>query len=346
VSTKFFSHLARGGTRSAAGAQRFPGEQGADLEEQQALLLSALRRAAGAPVTYAELRDAGIEFPASVVSELELGGFPIERSYGVAPGGRRVVGVRLDPSRDYVERDAPSGIAEHPAESKPRGEAARDESGWDAVRVYRTSARGAFVLALLEWLSRFKLRPSRAETSSTYAGRGRTLRTAARWAAPVALVATIAAVSAFILAGLTGGGGHSSAISNRPPSGTVATNGGPHSARHARPAARIPPTSVSPVLATDLEARGHGLLAVGRYGDAVSILRRAVLATGERISACLEPNSGACLTYAYALYDLGRALRLSGDTAAAVPILERRLRIDDQRAVVQAELQLARQGVS
>ena len=29
-----------------------------------------------------------------------------------------------------------------------------------------------------------------------------------------------------------------------------------------------------------------------------------------------------CLTYAYALYDLGRALRLSGDPAAAVPILE------------------------
>ena len=29
-----------------------------------------------------------------------------------------------------------------------------------------------------------------------------------------------------------------------------------------------------------------------------------------------------CLTYAYALYDLGRALRLSGDPTAAVPILE------------------------
>jgi hypothetical protein len=347
VSTKFFSHLARGGTRSAAGAQRFPGGRGADLEEQQALLLSALRRAAGTPVTYAELRDAGIEFPASVVSELELGGFPIERSYGVAPSGRRVVGVRLDPSRDYVEPDAPSGIAEHPTESKPRGVVAQDESRWDAVRVYRTSARGAFVLALLEWLSRFKLRPSRAETSSTQAGGGRTLGTVARSAAPIVLVATIAAVSAFILAGLTGGGGHSrSAISNRPPSGTVGASGGPHSARHTRPAAPIPPTPVSPVLATDLEARGHGLLAGGRYGDAVSILRRAVLATGERISACLEPNSGACLTYAYALYDLGRALRLSGDTSAAVPILERRLRIDNQRAVVQAELQLARQGVS
>ena len=53
------------------------------------------------------------------------------------------------------------------------------------------------------------------------------------------------------------------------------------------------------------------------------ILKRAMAATGEDVSACVEPDSTMCLTYAYALYDLGRALRLSGDPAAAVPILER-----------------------
>ena len=68
-----------------------------------------------------------------------------------------------------------------------------------------------------------------------------------------------------------------------------------------------------------------------------------MLATGEHANACLEPADEACLTYAYALYDLGRALRLSGNPAAAVPLLERRLRIGNQRPTVQAELALARQ---
>jgi hypothetical protein len=62
-----------------------------------------------------------------------------------------------------------------------------------------------------------------------------------------------------------------------------------------------------------------------------------------RTDVCIQPASATCLTYAYALYDLGRALRLSGDSAAAVPVLEARLQIDNQRATVAAELQLARQ---
>jgi hypothetical protein len=104
----------------------------------------------------------------------------------------------------------------------------------------------------------------------------------------------------------------------------------------------VPP---SPVLATELEAHGHSLLEDGRYGEAVTVLKRAVHATGETVGACSEPGSSTCLTYAYALYDLGRAVRLSGQPQAAVPILERRLQIDNQRSIVGAELQLARQGI-
>ena len=72
------------------------------------------------------------------------------------------------------------------------------------------------------------------------------------------------------------------------------------------------------------------------------ILERAVNATGERLANCVQPSSSACLTYAYALYDLGRALTLSGRPASAVPVLESRLRIDNQQTVVAAELTLAR----
>jgi hypothetical protein len=48
------------------------------------------------------------------------------------------------------------------------------------------------------------------------------------------------------------------------------------------------------------------------------------------------------LTYAYALFDLGRTLRLDGDPAAAIPILERRLQIPNQPQLVAYELELAR----
>jgi hypothetical protein len=65
------------------------------LDAQQAMLIGALRRAGGRAVSYAELRDAGIELPATVVSELELAGAPIERCFGGAHGERHVIGVRL-----------------------------------------------------------------------------------------------------------------------------------------------------------------------------------------------------------------------------------------------------------
>jgi hypothetical protein len=77
------------------------------FEQQQTILLELLRKAAGAPVSYAELQDAGIEFPASVVSELELAGLPVQRSHVNVSGARPLMGVRLDPSRDPSSKPAP-----------------------------------------------------------------------------------------------------------------------------------------------------------------------------------------------------------------------------------------------
>lgn len=91
------------------------------------------------------------------------------------------------------------------------------------------------------------------------------------------------------------------------------------------PAPVPPPTS-----AAALEARGHSLLSSGNPAAAIPVLREAVSAA--------SPGS---LTYAYALFDLGHALRLAGDPAAAVPILQQRLRIPNQTAVVQSELDAA-----
>jgi serine/threonine-protein kinase len=70
----------------------------------------------------------------------------------------------------------------------------------------------------------------------------------------------------------------------------------------------------------------------GRYSEAIPVLQQAV----ER---CGESRESTC---AYALYNLGRSLRLAGRPAEAIPILERRLTYDDQTETVQAELDAAR----
>ncbi len=54
------------------------------------------------------------------------------------------------------------------------------------------------------------------------------------------------------------------------------------------------------------------------------------------------PEDSTDINYAFALYNYGRALRLSGRPADAITPLERRLRFDNQREVVQRELDLAR----
>jgi tetratricopeptide (TPR) repeat protein len=91
-----------------------------------------------------------------------------------------------------------------------------------------------------------------------------------------------------------------------------------------------------------LEAQGHQLLAEGSYASAIDHLSAAIGASGQSLPSCTQPASEACLTFAYALYDLGRALRLEGHHAEAVAILSERLRIDNQRPTVQRELELAR----
>ena len=60
-------------------------------DSQQRRVLEALRDAGGQPVAFAQLRAGGIDFPAAVVSELELAGYAIDRVYQHG----RLVGVRL-----------------------------------------------------------------------------------------------------------------------------------------------------------------------------------------------------------------------------------------------------------
>ena len=282
MGTKFFSHRTPGRTGDAGAEARAATTRLEGRDHQQKLALDALRRAAGYPVSYAELRAAGIDLPASVVSELELAGVAVERCVGEGTG---VVGVRLDPANEATAQTTQD----------------------------------------LEDQSRLPV--------------GR--RSLAALVAGIAVVAGIAAISA-------AGGDRRTAvpIAERSHPRLVATTSGPRAPRTRASNGSPSTVPVSPALATQLEDQGHSLLEAGRYGDAVPVLKRAVLATGETLDACLQPANSTCLTYAYALYDLGRAERLNGEPQAAVPILERRLQIDNQRSTVGAQLQLARQGIS
>jgi eukaryotic-like serine/threonine-protein kinase len=106
----------------------------------------------------------------------------------------------------------------------------------------------------------------------------------------------------------------------------------PASSTPTTPSTPITPTS-APTSAAGLQAQGHQLMLNGSYPAAISALGQAVSAA--------DPLS---LTYAYALYDLGRTLVLSGDPAAAIPVLEQRLKIPNQTPVVQQMLDRARRA--
>ena len=70
-------------------------------DAQQHRLLELLRKAGNQPIGFAELHADGISFPAAVVSELELNGYPTERVYDHG----RLVGVRR---LDSEPRDTPA----------------------------------------------------------------------------------------------------------------------------------------------------------------------------------------------------------------------------------------------
>ena len=71
----------------------------------------------------------------------------------------------------------------------------------------------------------------------------------------------------------------------------------------------------------------------GRYEEAIPVLQRAVAS-----------SQGSGPPHAYALYNLGRSLRLAGRPREAIPILERRLRIPNQTDVVKRELKAAKRA--
>ena len=84
----------------------------------------------------------------------------------------------------------------------------------------------------------------------------------------------------------------------------------------------------------ELNSQGFDLMSQGRYDEAIPILQRAVDSF---------PAGTTDLNYAYALFNLGKSLRLAGRPDEAIPILEQRLKIPNQTETVRQELELAKQ---
>jgi serine/threonine-protein kinase len=84
----------------------------------------------------------------------------------------------------------------------------------------------------------------------------------------------------------------------------------------------------------ELNAQGFELMNQGSYDEAIPVLQQAVDSF---------PPGTSDLNYAYALFNLGKALRLAGRPDEAIPVLEQRLKIPNQTETVQRELDLAKQ---
>jgi serine/threonine-protein kinase len=153
----------------------------------------------------------------------------------------------------------------------------------------------------------------------------------------IALAAAVFLLAA-VIAALAGGGG-----SDRQPAARHTTSNKAPAKHKAKPKPKPKPQPAAitqsqqtqpapqPADKSALAAQGHQLIAQGNYNGAIAVLSRAV-------QGCPVSTTDPC---AYALFDLGHALRLAGRPSEAIPVLQQRLQNPDQRPVVERELALA-----
>lgn len=133
----------------------------------------------------------------------------------------------------------------------------------------------------------------------------------------------------------SGGAGEDGEASGQP-TASAEESGGEESAEPPPPAEEPKPEPAAegsdPATGASLNEEGFGLIQAGEYEAAVPVLEEAVASF---------PEGSEDLDYAYALFNLGSALRLSGRPEEAVPILQRRLEIPNQESAVREELEAA-----
>jgi serine/threonine protein kinase len=171
--------------------------------------------------------------------------------------------------------------------------------------------------------------------------RVRRRRRGARLGVVLALLAVVALIGAIVSAA-SGGGDRVTARADHATNkrALAAADDAKSKKSSSKPRTSSTPTrSSTPAPATGsgdpaaLNDQGFRLLNGGQPDQAVPVLQKAV-------DACHGDPSN--LTCAYAMYNLGKALRLAGRPDEAVTWLQRRLQNPDQRATVESELAAAR----
>jgi serine/threonine-protein kinase len=150
-----------------------------------------------------------------------------------------------------------------------------------------------------------------------------------------ALLAVTVGVIALLLAGGDGGSptGSEQAASAGPRSGEGSNaSTEPSTTTTTTTTTTAPPPSAG-LAGAELNDQGYALIQAGDYDAAIPVLQRAVDSF---------PAGTTDLTYGYALFNLGNALRLAGRPEEAIPVLERRLEIPNQIETVERELAAAR----
>ncbi len=157
----------------------------------------------------------------------------------------------------------------------------------------------------------------------------------------VAILALLAGSAVAALIALGGGGdspGSGTGEIGQARNGKGESGSGAGGAQSSRPAGSgesvgaLDASGSDPARGSVLNEQAFAMIQAGEYEAAVPVLEEAITAF---------PAGTADLDYAYALFNLGNALRLSGRPEEAIPVLERRLEIPNQEAEVREELEAA-----
>lgn len=198
----------------------------------------------------------------------------------------------------------------------------------------RWESAGAFVSALEQALAAAPERPLIDPGRTWYREppakwQRRRFGSGALAGAALVMLLTAAAIGIVI----TSGGSSSDSVKRAGGRGAAS----PNKAGHRQPRGGPAPAPAAAESPAQLNDQGFQLMQAGRYAEAIPLLERAVAAF---------PKDSTDLTYAYALYNLGRSLRLAGRPDEAIPVLERRLQFPNQRDVVARELKASRRGAT
>jgi Protein kinase domain/Tetratricopeptide repeat len=296
-----------------------------------------------------------VAFEALSGSRARSGRTPMEIAHQIATDGPPDLQEVWDEAPPQAAAVLCRGMAKEPADRPgSAGELAREleaafEQDEPTVRTRKLGAPAPVPIPAAGERDEPPTTSPRRRAPTTHPGRPAPRRQADRSKAlPVTLALVILALAGVAAIAAISSGGGDGGEERAADSGRQQQADRPRRERQEQPAAEQPqagePAAEPPAAPAPAPSGGDGpalndqgfaLMQQGNYEDAVPILRQAVASW---------PSDSRDMTYAYALFNLGKSLNRSGNPGEAIPYLEKRLTWDDQRETVQAELDSARRN--